>query len=43
MFHSRKIKDSVSKIHARVLRLIYPSDPKLTFKELSDKKNCEHP
>ena len=39
-FHSRR----VNKIHEKTLRLIYPPDSKLTFKELLDKKqNCEHP
>ena len=38
MFHSRKMEHSINKIHERTLRLIYPSDPKLTFKELLDKK-----
>ena len=33
----------INMIHERALRLIYPSDSKLTFKELLEKKNCEHP
>ena len=37
MFHGRKMEHSINKIHERVLRLIYPSDSKLTFKELLDK------
>ena len=37
MFHSRKMEHSINKIHERALRLIYPSDSKLTFKELLDK------
>ena len=38
MFHSRKMEHSINRIHERALRLIYPSDSKLTFKELLDKK-----
>ena len=38
MFHSRKMEHSINKINERALRLIiYPSDSKLTFKELLDK------
>ena len=37
MFHSRKMEHSINKIHERALRLIYPSDSKLTFKELLNK------
>ena len=37
MFHSRKMKRSINKIHERALRLTYPSNSKLTFKELLDK------
>ena len=37
MFHSRKMEYIISKIYERALRLIYPSDSKLTFKELLDK------
>ena len=37
MFHGRKMKHSINKIHERALCLIYPSDSKLTFKELLDK------
>ena len=33
----------INKIHERAVRLIYLSDSKLTFKELLDKNNCEHP
>ena len=44
MFHSRRMERRINKIHQRALRLIYPSDSKLTFKELLEKKqNCEHP
>ena len=38
MFHNRRIEHRVNKIHERAFRLIYPSDSKLTFKELLDKK-----
>ena len=31
------MEHSINKIHERVLRLIYPSDSKLIFKELLDK------
>ena len=37
MFHSRKMEHSINKIHERALYFIYPSDSKLTFKELLDK------
>ena len=37
MFHNRKMERSMNKIHERALRLIYPSDSKLTFKELLNK------
>ena len=37
MFHSRRMEHRINKIHERALRLIYPSDSKLTFKELLDK------
>ena len=37
MFHSRRMEYRINKIYERVLRLIYPSDSKLTFKELLDK------
>ena len=42
MFHSRRMEHRINKIHERALRLIYPSDSKLTFKELLDKKQTEH-
>ena len=38
MFHSQKMEHSINKIHESALHLIYPSDSKLTFKELLDKK-----
>ena len=37
MFHSRKMEHSINRIHERALPLIYPSDSKLTFKELLNK------
>ena len=37
MFHSRRMEHRINKIHERALRLIYPSDSKLTFKELLEK------
>ena len=37
MFHSRRMEHKINKIHERVLRLICPSDSKLTFKEFLDK------
>ena len=37
MFHSRRKEHRINKIHERALRLIYPSDSKLTFKELLEK------
>ena len=43
MFHSRRMVYRINKIHERAPRLIYPSDSKLAFKKLLDKKqNCEH-
>ena len=36
MFHSQKMEQIINKIHKRALRLIYPSNSKLTFKELLD-------
>ena len=36
MFHSWKIEHKINKIHERAVRFIYPSDSKLTFKELLD-------
>ena len=32
MFHSRRMEHRINKIHERTLRLIYPSDSKLKFK-----------
>ena len=37
MFHGRRMEHKINKIQERVLLLIYPSDSKLTFKELLDK------
>ena len=37
MFRCRKIEHKINKIHEMALRFIYPSDLKLTFKELLDK------
>ena len=37
MFHTRRMEHRINKIHERALRLIYPSDSKLTFKELLEK------
>ena len=37
MFHSRAMKDRKNKIHERTLRLIYPNQNQLTFKELLEK------
>ena len=37
MFHSRRMEHRVNKIHEKALRLICPSDSKLTFEELLDK------
>ena len=37
MFHSRRMEHMTNTIHERALHLIYPSDSKLTFKELLDK------
>ena len=37
MFHSQRMEHRINKIHERVLRLIYPSYSKLTFKELLGK------
>ena len=43
MFRCRKIEHKINKIHEMALRFIYPSDLKLTFKELLDKSKTEHP
>ena len=37
MLHSRRMKYRIDKIHEMVLRVIYPYDLKLKFKELLDK------
>ena len=37
MFHSRRMEHRINKVHERALRLIFPSDSKLTFKELLEK------
>ena len=37
MFHSLRMERRKNKIHQRTLRLIYPSDSKLTFKEVLEK------
>ena len=37
MFHSRRMELRINKIQERALHLIYPSDSKLTCKELLDK------
>ena len=37
MLHSRKMEHSINRIHERALHLIYPSDSKLTSKELLNK------
>ena len=36
MFHSRRMEHRINKIHERALCLIYPSESKLTLKELLD-------
>ena len=38
MFHSRAMEHRINKIHERTLRLIYPNQHQLTFKELLEKK-----
>ena len=37
MFHSRAMEHRINKIHERTLRLIYPNQYQLTFKELLEK------
>ena len=37
MFHSRAIEHRINRIHKRTLRLIYPTQHQLTFKELLEK------
>ena len=34
MFHSRAMEHRINRIHKRALRLIYPNQHQLTFKEL---------
>ena len=37
VFHSQRIEHRINKVHERAMRLICPSDSKLTFQELLDK------
>ena len=37
MFHSRAMEHRINRIHKRTLRLIYPNQHQLTFKELLEK------
>ena len=37
VFYSRAIEHRINRIHERVLRLIYPNQNQLTFKELLEK------
>ena len=37
MFHSRAMKHRINRIHEKTLRLIYPNQHQLTFKELLEK------
>ena len=37
MFHSRAMEHKINRIHERSLRLIYPNQHQLTFKELLEK------
>ena len=37
MFHSRAMEHRINRIHERTLRLIYPNQHQLTFKELLEK------
>ena len=37
MFHSRAMEHRINRIHKRTLRLIYPNQHELTFKELLEK------
>ena len=39
MFHSQAMEHRISRIHERTLRLIYPNQHQLTFKELLEEKN----
>ena len=38
MFYSRAMEHRINRIHERTLRLIYPNQHQLTFKELLEKK-----
>ena len=38
MFHRRAMEHRINRIHERTLRLIYPNQHQLTFKELLEKK-----
>ena len=38
MFHSRAMEHRINRIHERTLRLIYPNQRQLTFKELLEQK-----
>ena len=38
MFHSRAMGHRINRIHEKTLRLIYPNQHQLTFKELLEKK-----
>ena len=38
MFHSRAMEHRTNRIHERTLRLIYPNQHQLRFKELLEKK-----
>ena len=39
MFHGRAMEHRINRIHEKTLRLIYPNQHQLTFKELLEKKN----
>ena len=40
IFHSQAIEHRINRIHERILRLIYPNQHQLTFKELSEKNKA---
>ena len=40
MFHSRAMEHRINRIHGRTLRLIYPNQLQLTFKELLEKNKA---
>ena len=43
MFYSAAMKHRINRIHERTLRLIYPHQYQLTFKELLEQKqDCQH-